>query len=91
MEVAAESAGLSAWNAAGDALLRRTGDYSSAVVYASPTDILVAGGAAGSNLVEDINVTSTNARNGTPYSGTARGWFSDGGYFYTSVGAGSPA
>ncbi len=79
--------GLAAWNTSGTPLLSRSGDYSNASVYASPTEILVASGAAGSNAVETINVASAVSVIGPAFSGAFGSWFADGGHFSTALGS----
>jgi hypothetical protein len=80
------AAGLSAWSASGGVLITRTGDYSKAVVFASPTAIQVAAGAAGANVVETIDVASTNSSIGPAFSGAFSRWFATGDHFITQVG-----
>lgn len=77
--------GLSAWRSSGALLLSRPGDYSHANAYASPTEILVASPAAGSNVVETINVASMTSTVGPQFQGTFQSWFADGGRFATTA------
>jgi hypothetical protein len=77
--------GFSVWSSSGALLLTRSGDYSHASVYASPTEILIASPAAGDNVVETINVASMASTIGPQFNGTFQGWFADGGRFATSA------
>jgi len=77
---------LTAWNSAGQQLFTRAGDYSHAKVFAAATEIRVALGPAGQNLIEKIAVPSGTAAAGTPFTGNFHSWFLDGGRFLTNLG-----
>lgn len=79
------ASGLSAWSPSGTVLFSRTGDYSKALAYASPTELLVAAGALGANVIETINVASTTSTPSPAFSGNFTAWFQDGARFVAAV------
>jgi hypothetical protein len=68
----------------GQLLFSRSGNYSSAAPFAAPTQILVALGQAGANVVESIAVPSGMSSLSPPFQGSFLHWFYDGGRFLTT-------
>ena len=62
--VTGNSTALSAWSPSGQLLFSRAGDYSKAMSFAAPGQILVGAGAAGQSVVETIAVPSGTAKIG---------------------------
>lgn len=84
---AGNSTNLSAWSSSGQLLFSRAGDYSKAVGFAAPGEILVGVGPAGQNVVETIAVPSGTATTGPQFNGQFSSWFTDGGRFITIAGS----
>jgi putative Ig domain-containing protein len=81
------ASGLTVWMTSGAVITSRTGDYSSAVAYAAPGQVQVAGGPAGVNKIETIPATSTGSSTvSAAFLGTFSSWFLDGQHFLTSTG-----
>jgi hypothetical protein len=78
--------GLTVWSAAGQLLFTRQGDYSSVNAFASPGQVLVAGGSAGQSVIETISASSGTSSTGPAFSGTFNSWFLDGQRFLTNTG-----
>lgn len=78
--------GLSAWSPTGQLLFSRAGDYSQAVGFSAPGEILIGAGPAGQSAVETIAVPSGTSTTGPTFNGIFRSWFIDGGGFLTSAG-----
>jgi hypothetical protein len=78
--------GLSAWSPSGQLLFSRTGDYSHAIAFASPSQILIGAGAAGQSVVESISVPAGTSATGPQFNGSFLSWFVDGGHFITLAG-----
>ena len=78
--------GLSVWSPAGQLLFSRQGDYSHALVYASPAQIQAALGPAGQNVIETISTADGTSSVGPTFSGTFNSWFLDGQRFLTNTG-----
>lgn len=79
------SSGLTVFAPSGTVLLTRAGNYSQAAAFASPTEIQVAAGPAGANVVETIAVASGNSTVSSPFQGEFYEWFLDGERFITRV------
>lgn len=80
--------GLSAWSPSGQLLFSRTGDYSHAVAFAAPGNVLVGAGPAGSNTVETITVPAGAATTAAQqFNGQFGSWFPDGSRFTAVAGA----
>ena len=80
------STGLIAWSPTGKSLYAATGDYSKAMVFAAPDQILVALGPAGQNVIESVSLSTGTATTGPKFQGTFNEWFSDGSHFQTATG-----
>jgi len=83
---AGSTGGLSVWAPSGQLLFAHSGDYSKALVFATPGGVLVGGGPAGS-VIETIAVPSGTATTSPQYNGQFASWFTDGGRFLTIVGS----
>ena len=81
------STGLSVWSASGTQQFSLAGDYSKAVAFATPGQVMVAGGAAGASVIQTIAVPSGTASTGASFNGTFSSWFSNGSGFITLVGS----
>jgi Putative Ig domain len=79
-------AGLTFWSSTGQQLFTRSGDYSTATAYASPGQVLVAGGPAGASVIETISASDGTSTTGPAFSGTFNSWFLDGQSFFTNTG-----
>jgi hypothetical protein len=77
---------LTAWSPAGAVLFSNSGDYSKAVVFAAPTAIRVALGAAGQTVIENVSVPGGTSIVTPAYQGAFSGWFTDGNSFLTTAG-----
>jgi hypothetical protein len=81
----ATATALEAWSTTnGQLLFSRSGNYSSAAPFAAPTQVLVALGQAGANVVENIAVPSGTSSLSPPFQGSFLHWFYDGGRFLTT-------
>jgi hypothetical protein len=83
---AGSSAGLAAWSPAGQQMLFRRGDYSSANAFAAPGQIQVALGPAGQNVIETIALNSGASSVGSSFLGSFNSWFVDGQNYLTNTG-----
>jgi hypothetical protein len=83
--VAGDATGMEAWSPSGTQLFSRAGDYSKGVAFAAPTEVRVAAGAAGANVVETVAVSSGASSVGPAFNGTFQAWFGDGERFLTNV------
>jgi Putative Ig domain len=78
--------GLTVWSPAGDVIFSQLGDYSAAVVFAAPGQILAALGPAGANVVQALSVPSGAATLSPAFMGQFQSWFVDGSRFLTATG-----
>jgi hypothetical protein len=78
--------GLKAYSSSGAALVSQAGDYSGAAAFATPTQIQIAQGPAGANVVQTIQVPGGAATVSPAFHGTFNSWFVDGGRFLTNTG-----
>jgi Putative Ig domain len=83
---AGSTKGVSAWSPSGQLLFTNPGDYSQAVAFATPAQLLIGAGAAGANVIETIAVPSGASTTGPQFNGTFASWFTDGGRFITVAG-----
>ncbi len=90
--VSGYSGGLSVWSTRdGHLLFSLPGDYSSAIAFATPTQIQIAQGPSGASVIETDNVPAGTSSVGPAFTGTFNTWFSDGSHFITNTaGSGSP-
>jgi hypothetical protein len=76
---------LEVWSTtSGQQLFSRSGDYSTAAPFSASTQVLVALGPAGANVVESIAVPSGTASSSPTFQGSFLHWFYDGGRFLTT-------
>jgi hypothetical protein len=86
--VVGSSTSLTAWStASGQALFARAGDYSRAIAFAAPGQVLVGAGPAGANVVESVSTANGASTLGPQFNGTFSAWFVDGGNFLTTAGS----
>jgi hypothetical protein len=78
---------LNAWSSTGTGLLSRSGNYSAAKIFATPTQINVALGPAGSSIIEHVAMPGGASTQSSTFSGTFDTWFIDGSHFLTNTGA----
>lgn len=83
---AGSSAGLSLWSSSGTPITSFSGDYSSANAFATPSQLQVADGPAGQNIIQTIAVPGGGSTNGPAFNGTFSSWFLDGSRFITTAG-----
>jgi Putative Ig domain len=83
------STALTAWSAAGQVIVTKSGDYSKALTFAAPGQILVGNGAAGQSVIETISVATGTSSLGSAFQGQFGAWFSDGSAFLTTLVGGS--
>lgn len=81
---AASSTALSVFSPTGVKLFSVPGDYSRAAVFAASTEVRIARGGKGANVVERLTVPGGASTTSAPINGTFHAWFADGGYFLTS-------
>ena len=85
--VASDAAGLTVWSPAGEVLISRTGDYSTARAYAAADEIRFVRGPASANQVEIILMPTGSTVNGPTFLGEFESWFLDGERFITKAGS----
>jgi hypothetical protein len=81
---AGSTTGLQAWSTSGQVLLTRAGDYSNAVAFAAPGEILIALGPAGASAIETVSLATGTSSVGPPFQGTFLSWFLDGTQFFSN-------
>jgi hypothetical protein len=81
---AGSTTGLQAWSTSGQVLVSRSGDYSNAMGFAAPGEILIALGPAGAGAIETISLATGTSSVGPPFQGTFLSWFLDGTQFFTN-------
>jgi hypothetical protein len=74
---------LACWSPSGQTLFKESGHYANAVVFASPSALLVALGPAGANVIETVAVASWTSSVGPAFQGDFQSWFVDGSAFLT--------
>ena len=74
---------LTCWSPTGQQLFSESGDYSLAEVFAAPSGLLVAQGAAGANVIETVSSATWTSSVGPPFQGEFESWFVDGSAFLT--------
>ena len=82
---AGTSTALTAWSASGQVLVTKNGDYSKALTFAAPGQILVGNGAAGGSVIETISLATGASSMGPAFQGQFGAWFSDGSAFLTTL------
>ena len=78
---------LTAWSTSGQVILSKPGDYSKAVPFAAPGQILIGLGPAGQNVIEGVSVTTGNSSVTAAFQGVFNSWFIDGQRFLTTLGS----
>jgi Putative Ig domain len=78
--------GLSVWSSSGQLLFARSGNYSAANAFASPSALRLAVGPAGANVLETIALPSGTDTISPSFSGQFTSWFADGSAFFGTVG-----
>lgn len=81
----ASVAGLAIWTTAGEQIASKPGDYSSAHIYAAPTELRAAGGPMAADKIETIAADTGASTLGLAFSGTFHSWFGDGEHFFTNI------
>lgn len=82
---AGSSTALSAWSPDGQLRFSRDGGYSNARTVADSAAIRVAGGPAGTNVIETIDASTGSSSVGPTFSGQFHSWFSDGQRFLANL------
>jgi hypothetical protein len=77
--------GLTCWSPSGQQLLFEAGNYQDALVFAAPSELLVAMGAKGWNLIETVSSATWMSNVGPPFQGKFYAWFVDGSAFLTTT------
>ena len=83
---AGDEDGLKAWTPSGAVIFEKSGDYSESIAFASPDEIRVADGPAGSDALEVVSAALGSSSLSAPYQGNFHSWFPDGQRFLTSLG-----
>lgn len=83
--VAGNATQLIAWNTAGAILFQQTGNFADAVAYAAPTQVQVALGPQGSNVIQTFAVPAGTSTVSPTFQGEFQSWFSDGSRFLSEV------
>jgi hypothetical protein len=74
---------LTCWSPTGQQLFSESGNYSLAQVFAAPSGLLVAQGAAGANVIETVSSATWTSSVGPSFQGEFESWFVDGSAFLT--------
>src|SRR5581483_10621346 len=82
---AGSQTGLFVWNPSGQLLLSESGDYSSAKTFSAPTELRIALGPAGPNIIQTISIPNGNTSVSQPFSGQFNSWFLDGERFFANT------
>jgi len=82
---AGSPAGLTVWTPTGQVLVSKSSDYSAANAFAAPSQVQIALGAAGQNVIETVSTADGSSSLGPTFSGQFNSWFLDGGRFLTNV------
>jgi hypothetical protein len=77
---------LSIWTPAGQSAATRAGNYALARAFAAPSELRIAGGPAGSTVIEKVAPNTGAATNSAAFSGQFYSWFLDGDRFLTNTG-----
>lgn len=76
---------LIAWNTVGSVLFQQTGNFANAVAYAAPTQVQVALGPQGSNVIQTFAVPAGTSSMSPAFQGQFQSWFGDGSRFLSEV------
>ena len=77
--------GVTVWSPGGQSTILRSGDYRHAKAFAAPTQVQVALGAAGYDVIETLSVPSGSQSVSAKFSGNFYAWFTDGQRFLTNL------
>jgi len=83
---AGNASGLYVYAASGRQLLKKSGDYHQANVVTTASEIRVAEGPAGANVIETLALPSGTSTVSPTFQGTFSNWFADGESFLSSLG-----
>lgn len=83
---AGTNTGLSVWSPSGTQELSMAGDYSKAIAFSDPSEIQIAQGPAGMNVIQTIAMPSGMSTTGPAFNGAFSSWFLDGSRFITTAG-----
>jgi hypothetical protein len=83
--IGVNSAALTAWLPSGTVQVTKTGNYSNAVVFPAPTEIRVAKGAAGVDVIETIGIFTGASTISPQFAGQFHSWFVDGERFLAKL------
>lgn len=82
---AGNAEGLTVWSMTGSVLFTLKGNYSQTVAFAAASQIQVADGPSGTNVIQTIPVPGGTSTMSPPFSGTFQSWFADGSHFFSAV------
>jgi hypothetical protein len=83
--VTGSSSALTVFSAAGTQEFSQTGNYCGANVFAAPSQVQVALGAKGNNVIENLAVPTGASTVSPSFNGTFNSWFTDGQRFLSTV------
>lgn len=83
--VTGSTTALQAWSLTGKSTFSVAGNYAAAIAFAAPTQIQVALGAAGANVIQTVAVPAGTSSVGPTFNGTFSSWFLDGARFLTNT------
>jgi hypothetical protein len=86
---AGSDSALTCWSPSGQQLFSEPGNYYSAMVLAAPSQLLVAFGAAGPQVIETVSTATWTASVGAAFQGRFSSWFVDGSQFLTTIPEGT--
>jgi hypothetical protein len=72
------------WSPTGQQLISEAGNYYNANVFAAPSELLIALGAAGNGVIETVSSATWTSSTGPAFQGTFDAWFVDGSQFLTT-------
>jgi hypothetical protein len=75
---------LACWSSTGKLLFSKSGYYSNASAFAAPSELLIARGTRGQNVIETISTATWTSSVGPTFQGAFYAWFVDGGGFLTT-------
>jgi hypothetical protein len=80
---ALNNSNLTCWSPTGQQLFSESGNFSVSDVFAAPSGLLVAQGAAGANVIETVSSATWTSSVGLAFQGEFESWFLDGSAFLT--------
>jgi hypothetical protein len=81
----ATASALTVWSPNGTVLFSIAGNYAGASAYAAPTEILVANGPTGANVIQTIAMPTGTVSLSPAFQGQFQSWFADGSAFFSAV------